>query len=91
MALPDRSSARGLVPCRSCVVEPRRAVALPVIERLVPQWLAVVVCAALGHRQRRFSAWADGTQVVVYTCRCGRRQDTSILPANRAIRRLKRS
>jgi hypothetical protein len=46
-----------------------------------------VWCSARRHRQTRFSAWRDGIQVVVYTCRCGREQKTHILPANRSIRR----
>ena len=57
------------------------------IERLVPQWLAVIVCAVLRHPQKRYAAWKDGIQVVVYTCRCGRKQAAHVLPANRRIRR----
>jgi hypothetical protein len=60
------------------------------IERLIPQWLAVIFCTARRHPMKRYSAWKDGTQVVVYTCRCGREQHTKILPANRAIRRAAR-
>ena len=45
------------------------------------------VCALRRHPQKRYSAWKDGIQVVVYTCRCGRRQDTKVIPANRKLRR----
>jgi hypothetical protein len=58
-----------------------------VIERFVPQWLAVVVCTLLRHPQKRYAAWQDGIEVVAYTCRCGGKQRAHILPANRHIRR----
>ena len=58
--------------------------------RLVPQWLAVVICTLSRHRQKRYAAWKDGIEVVVYTCRCGRKQRTLVLPANRRFRRAAR-
>ncbi len=55
--------------------------------RFVPQWLMAVWCALHRHPQTRYAAWMEGVQVVVYTCKCGRRQTARVLPANRAIRR----
>jgi hypothetical protein len=42
------------------------------------------------HAPTRYTAWLDGVQVVVYTCKCGRKQHTRILPANRVMRRAAR-
>lgn len=57
------------------------------IARLVPQWLAVVLCTLARHPQKRYSAWKDGIQVIVWTCRCGRKQSSSVIAASRGIRR----
>lgn len=57
------------------------------IARFVPQWLAVVLCTIARHPQKRYTAWQDGIQVVVWTCRCGRKQSSSVYAANRKIRR----
>lgn len=56
-------------------------------EKIIPQFALRLWCAVIGHKQVRYSAWEAGTQVVVYTCRCGHRQSTKILAANRKIRR----
>lgn len=57
------------------------------IRRFIPQWLAVAVCTTFRHPAKRFSAWQDGVQIVVYTCRCGRKQNAERYAANRRIRR----
>lgn len=57
------------------------------IRRLIPQWLVVVVCTTFRHPMKRFTAWQDGVQLVVYTCRCSKRQSAERYAANRRIRR----
>lgn len=57
------------------------------LKRFIPQWLAVVVCTLVRHPQKRYTAWHAGIQVVVWTCRCGRKQDSRIYAANRKLRR----
>ncbi len=58
------------------------------MKRLIPQPLVMLWCwLKFDHEEQRFTAWKDGIQVVVYTCRCGRSQKSHVLPANRKIRR----
>jgi lysyl-tRNA synthetase class I len=57
------------------------------VKKHIPQWVVWIWCAAGGHKQERYSAWDKGVQVIVYTCRCGSKQRSHVLPANRKIRR----
>lgn len=61
-----------------------------VVEKLLPNFLYAIYCAARRHPKTLYTAVIDGKRVSVITCRCGRKQGANITPSNREMRRLKR-
>lgn len=59
------------------------------MKKYIPQFAVEIWCGLFkGHAAKRYYARSEGVQVVVYTCRCGKHQRSTVMPANRELRRM---